>query len=119
MNVLQGETSPPPSECESPQWVGDDFCDDENNKEGCEWDGGDCCNNDSDDWDMYCDDCLCLDPTAGGSTTTTTTTTTTPASCEDIWKAKKCKKMEKKGRCKKPKVETNCKKTCGACQTPR
>ena len=64
-------------------------------------------------WDYYCTDCDCLEPTTG------TTTGATPAACEDIWKAKKCKKMEKKGRCKKPKVETNCKKTCGACQIPR
>ena len=26
-----------------PEWIGDGFCDDLNNNEGCEFDGGDCC----------------------------------------------------------------------------
>merc|ERR1711976_1005602 len=43
-------------------WKGDGFCDDENNNEGCEYDGGDCCNNDYQWWDYYCTDCECLDP---------------------------------------------------------
>ena len=46
INVIQGETPQPPTEgCGSPNWVGDNYCDDENNNEDCEWDGGDCCGN--------------------------------------------------------------------------
>ena len=57
-------------------------------------------------WNEYCSDCECLDPNATGPT---------PAPCDDMWKAKKCKKMKKKGKCGKPKVEKNCKKTCEIC----
>ena len=33
--------SPPPSSgCGSPQWQGDGYCDDDNNNEGCAYDGG-------------------------------------------------------------------------------
>ena len=60
--------------CGSPHWKGDNWCDDENNNCGCEWDGGDCCGDDVKT--NYCKDCLCLDPNA-----TSTTTTTTPAPC--------------------------------------
>ena len=39
-------------------WKGDGFCDDENNNEGCEYDGGDCCNNDATidglPWNTFC-----------------------------------------------------------------
>merc|ERR1711976_480234 len=45
-------------------WKGDGFCDDENNNEGCEYDGGYCCNNDYQWWDYYCTDCECVDPSA-------------------------------------------------------
>ena len=31
------------SECAVPSWEGDSLCDDVNNNEGCNWDGGDCC----------------------------------------------------------------------------
>merc|ERR1712044_6175 len=44
------------------EWKDDGYCDDENNHEDCDFDGGDCCNNEEDDWDMYCDDCECLEP---------------------------------------------------------
>ena len=30
-------------DCAKPFWKGDGSCDDENNTEGCDWDGGDCC----------------------------------------------------------------------------
>ena len=48
------------SECGSPhpQWIGDNFCDDDNNNAGCGWDGGDCCGGNTD----YCYKCECLDP---------------------------------------------------------
>merc|ERR1712187_85174 len=29
--------------CEKPNWKGDGNCDDDNNRAGCDWDGGDCC----------------------------------------------------------------------------
>ena len=29
--------------CESPDWIGDLYCDDGNNHEACHYDGGDCC----------------------------------------------------------------------------
>ena len=40
-----GETSTPaptpaPESCGSPQWKGDNFCDDDNNNAGCDYDGG-------------------------------------------------------------------------------
>ena len=41
---------------------GDTYCDDENNNAGCDWDGGDCCNNDNPDWDDFCDECACKEP---------------------------------------------------------
>ena len=43
-------------------WIGDLFCNDENNKEECQWDGGDCCpdSDPMDGWDDYCNDCQCL-----------------------------------------------------------
>jgi len=46
--------------CGSPHWKGDNWCDDENNNCGCEWDGGDCCGNDVKT--TYCKECECLDP---------------------------------------------------------
>ena len=71
--------TPPPSgctgSCGSPNWKGDDWCDDENNNCGCEWDGGDCCGDDVKT--QYCKECLCLDPSEKA------TTTTTEAPCKD------------------------------------
>ena len=40
-------------------WIGDGYCDDQNNNEECQWDGDDCCNGGNED---YCDVCGCLDP---------------------------------------------------------
>ena len=54
---------PCPGSCGFPSYVGDDYCDDENNNCGCEWDGGDCCGSDVNT--DYCNDCDCLDPDAG------------------------------------------------------
>jgi len=99
-------TPPPTAGCEFPQWANDQWCDDGNNNVDCNYDGGACCNNDVSGWNEYCSDCECLDPNATGPT---------PAPCDDMWKAKKCKKMKKKGKCGKPKVEKNCKKTCEIC----
>merc|ERR1719483_643897 len=45
--------------CED-QWHADGYCDDENNMAACDWDGGDCCNNDIPDYDIFCSECQCL-----------------------------------------------------------
>ena len=47
--------------CGSPQWANDQWCDDENNNAGCNFDGGACCNNDFPGWDNYCNTCACLE----------------------------------------------------------
>ena len=53
-------TTPPSSGCGSPQWQGDGWCDDENNNDGCSFDGGDCCGNNVKT--LFCSVCECLDP---------------------------------------------------------
>merc|ERR1711997_706547 len=62
---LEGGTTEGPTEGPSDcidQWIGDDYCDDENNNAACGFDGGDCCQeNPIDGWDQYCSDCLCLE----------------------------------------------------------
>merc|ERR1712088_952146 len=73
---------PPPSDaCGSPQWFGDNYCDDDNNNEECGWDGGDCCGDNVNT--QYCSACECLDPNAGGPTTAppppSPTTTASPS----------------------------------------
>ena len=46
-----------------PNWVGDNFCDDDNNNEECAYDGGDCCGDHANMvWNFYCSVCECLDP---------------------------------------------------------
>ena len=42
-----------------PQWKGDNYCDDENNHPGCEYDGGDCCGDNVNTY--YCSACECLE----------------------------------------------------------
>jgi trypsin len=51
--------SPPSSGCGSPQWQGDNYCDDENNNGGCDFDGGDCCGANVNT--QYCSLCACLE----------------------------------------------------------
>jgi hypothetical protein len=41
------------------KWLGDGFCDDETNTEGCQFDGGDCCGIDTNT--VYCTECLCYE----------------------------------------------------------
>merc|ERR1712183_970283 len=53
-------TTPAPATCGNQNWKGDNYCDDENNNSGCEWDGGDCCGDNVNT--QYCKDCECLDP---------------------------------------------------------
>ena len=46
--------TPTPSGCGVPNWANDQFCDDENNNPGCNYDGGACCFNNNDEWDKFC-----------------------------------------------------------------
>merc|ERR1712051_248513 len=70
MGTKEPETTPPPKDaCGSPQWFGDNYCDDDNNNEDCGWDGGDCCGDNVNT--QYCSACECLDPNGGGETPTT------------------------------------------------
>ena len=64
--------APPPEACESPEWFGDNYCDDDNNNEECGWDGGDCCGDNVNT--QYCTACECLDPNGGGSAPTSAPT---------------------------------------------
>ena len=49
--------------CGSPNFVGDGFCDDNNNNCGCDWDNGDCCGKSGKAKQFdYCTDCECIDP---------------------------------------------------------
>merc|ERR1711935_629291 len=92
-------------------YIGDGYCDDDNNNDACQFGGGDCCDQSSIKWNMYCYECACLttiapttttpQPTTTTSeptttpepttttpeptTTTTTTTTTTQEPCPDGW----------------------------------
>jgi len=51
--------------CIVPSWRGDNYCDDGNNNEGCDYDGGDCCGSNVNK--TYCQNCECLDPKNGGT----------------------------------------------------
>lgn len=51
-----------PTDCMLPDWVGDGFCDDENNVESCNFDQGDCCEKKHQNWNFFCNQCLCRDP---------------------------------------------------------
>merc|ERR1719367_353667 len=58
----EGPTGKPTDGCGSPHWKGDDYCDDENNNAACDFDGGDCCQEDPiKGWDNYCKECECLE----------------------------------------------------------
>lgn len=43
--------------------IGDGYCDDDNNNDGCDYDGGDCCGDNVNT--QYCTACQCLDPNFG------------------------------------------------------
>merc|ERR1712168_1270075 len=55
-------------------YIGDGYCDDDNNNDACQFDGGDCCKQSSIKWNMYCYECECL--TAAATTTSEPTTPT-------------------------------------------
>ena len=46
------------SGCVKPHFIGDGYCDDELNKEECNYDDGDCCGVDLDN--KFCKECQCL-----------------------------------------------------------
>ena len=51
-------TESPVSGCANPKWKGDSFCDDGNNNAACQFDGGDCCNQQGAGgipWDNWCE----------------------------------------------------------------
>ena len=63
-------------------WIGDTFCDDDNNNLDCNYDGGDCCGPNVDT--TYCIGCQCLNDATTVSHTTTTpiaTIATTTLDC--------------------------------------
>ena len=43
------------------EWIGDGNCDDENNKEQCNYDGGDCCGENVNK--QFCSECICMEET--------------------------------------------------------
>ena len=43
-------------------WLGDEICDDDNNKAECDYDRGDCCGGKQNVIMIYCNSCQCLDP---------------------------------------------------------
>merc|ERR1712083_232972 len=100
--------------CGKPEFAYDNYCDDENNKASCNYDGGACCNRDRWEfkgWKDYCADCECLDPSARPPNGPIGTPPT--PGLEDDWPSKKCKKCNKK-KCNKDKkgCMKMCKKTC-------
>ena len=72
--------------CDLPDYYGDGYCDDENNKKACFFDGGDCCGPNVNT--QYCTACQCLSDggSSGGNGTLATTTpslTTNSGGCSD------------------------------------
>ena len=62
--------------CESggEDYIGDGYCDDANNNEGCQFDDGDCCGPEV--LTDYCDECICHETSFSSSGTTQTPETT-------------------------------------------
>ena len=83
MSLLNSTSS---SGCVLPDYKGDGYCDDDNNVEDCEYDGGDCCAGDL----SLCTTCACLDTGYTGSTNSPSFTGSTlanaPATCLDSLK---------------------------------
>jgi len=100
-----GTTTEGPSSCR-PEWIGDGECDDINNTEECQWDGGDCCGDDV--ATDYCTVCECLDPDF-------------EETCEDNWSERRCRRVARRGRCDRGNLDqgrgpiANCRKTCEHC----
>merc|ERR1739848_319977 len=96
--------SPPSNGCGFPQWKGDGYCDDENNNDSCNYDGGDCCGDDVNT--SFCSACQCLDPDFGSDDSG-------EDDCEDNRPTAWCEK--KKGKCNKNGIKQKCPLTCGVC----
>merc|ERR1711934_751181 len=60
--------APAAAACGTEAYKGDGNCDDDNNNQGCEFDGGDCCSKSlgGDVQKDYCKECKCLDPNPKG-----------------------------------------------------
>merc|ERR1712021_244340 len=70
-------TEEPMDDCLGPHRSKDNYCDDQNNNPECDFDGGDCCQDEAaEGWNQYCNDCLCLEMPE---------TTEGPAECPDEW----------------------------------
>ena len=63
------------SDCPLPLYVGDGFCDDLNNINSCNFDGGDCCLETV--ITDFCTECICYEGFNGNTTNTITTISTT------------------------------------------
>ena len=72
--ILSATSVPCIGSCGSPSWKGDDYCDDQNNNCGCDWDGGDCCGSNVNT--NYCSVCECLDPYDNSGTESSTISST-------------------------------------------
>ena len=71
---LEGSTAVPTTSespgtggCEFPNYIGDTYCDDENNNAGCDYDGGDCCGDEINT--SYCIVCQCFEGSTAAPTT--------------------------------------------------
>ena len=65
------------------QFIGDGYCDDNNNNLACTYDGGDCCGSNVNI--AFCTECICLEGGSGGSGGTTTPLgTTTGGGCNEF-----------------------------------
>jgi len=96
-------TAPPSTGCGFPQWQGDGYCDDDNNNDGCDYDGGDCCGDDVNT--KYCTECECLDPDFEED------------DCDDWqWHTFWCQGKKNQGKCNRPYVAKRCQKTCFNCE---
>merc|ERR1712179_59285 len=58
-NEIEPQNPTVTSGCGSPQFAKDEYCDDDNNNAGCQYDGGACCNKKVAGWDNFCSDCYC------------------------------------------------------------
>ncbi len=62
-NVIYNATSYVEDKCGFNEFKGDGYCDDIANNHFCEFDGGDCCEDEETGQEvntMFCQDCLCL-----------------------------------------------------------
>ena len=81
----------------------DGYCDDDNNNDGCDYDGGDCCGDDVNT--KYCTECECLDPDFEED------------DCDDWqWHTFWCQGKKNQGKCNRPYVAKRCQKTCFNCE---